>query len=352
MKLMYPLARSILFRLDPEAAHHLVEQTLARAARLSALRAAVAAAFHASAGPPVRAFGLEFPNPVGLAAGWDKDGEAWWGIAALGFGHVEVGTVTPRAQPGNPKPRVFRLVEQESLINRMGFPGKGAQWVQQQLERIPDRGDLVLGVNIGKQKTTPLEDAADDYLFLMEVFASSADYLTVNISSPNTPGLRRLQHAETLRPLLDALRQKKRDLEDDLGRRVPVLIKLSPDLDEDGIRGAVDAVVGAGMDGLIVTNTTISRPGLEGIGKAGEDGGLSGRALKELSMEVLEKVLEHLDGSLPVISAGGIMSPDDARLRLDAGACLVQLFTGLIYAGPTLVRDILGELRAEREGEC
>jgi len=339
--MIYRLARSLLFRLNPELAHGVVAGLMRHAGGLPPLRAAVAAAFRPPETAGVDAFGLHFPNPVGLAAGWDKDADAWWGISALGFGHVEVGTVTPRPQPGNPRPRVFRLPEYRSLINRMGFPGSGAGEVARNLRTAPDRGNLILGVNIGKQKTTPLEDAAGDYRMLMEVFAPLADYLAVNISSPNTPGLRKLQHRESLLPLLESLAEKKRELEDQLGRKVPLLVKLAPDLDDEGLHGAVDAVVEAGMDGLIATNTTIGRAGVEDSEIAAETGGLSGEALRNLSMKILVEILDYLDGELPVISVGGIMTAADALDRLEAGAVLVQLFTGLIYTGPGLVTEIL-----------
>lgn len=339
--MIYRLARSLLFRLNPELAHGVVAGLMARSGGFSPIRAAVKAAFPVPETQGVDAFGLHFPNPVGLAAGWDKEGEAWWGVSALGFGHVEIGTVTPKPQPGNPKPRVFRLPEHRSLINRMGFPGSGADAVARNLARVPERGDLILGVNIGKQKTTPLEEAAEDYCVLMEKFAAMADYLAVNISSPNTPGLRKLQHQESLRPLLGRVAEQKKKLQQELGRRVPLLVKVAPDLDDEGIRGAVDAIVEAGMDGIIATNTTIGRKGVEDSPLADETGGLSGEALRDLSMDFLGKVLGHLGGAIPVISVGGIMTADDALARLDAGAVLVQLFTGLIYTGPALPSAIV-----------
>lgn len=342
--MIYSLARSLLFRLNPELAHGLVAGLMAGSGALKPIRRVLAAVYRTPDHQGVDAFGLHFPNPVGLAAGWDKDGEAWWGVSALGFGHVEVGTVTPKPQPGNPKPRVFRLPQHRSLINRMGFPGSGAEVVARNLRKVPDRRDLILGVNIGKQKTTALEDAADDYCVLMEKFAPLADYLAVNISSPNTPGLRKLQHQEILKPLLGRLAEKKESLQQELGSRIPLLIKLAPDLDDEGIRGAVDTIVETGMDGVIATNTTIGRVGVEDSSLAEEEGGLSGEALREFSLEILGKILEHLDGEIPVISVGGIMKPEDALARLDAGAVMVQLYTGLIYTGPGLVSQIIRRL--------
>jgi dihydroorotate dehydrogenase len=291
----------------------------------------------------VRAFGLSFPNRVGLAAGYDKDGEGWRGLAALGFGHIEVGTVTPNPQPGNPKPRVFRLIDRRSVINRMGFPGRGADYVARRLRR-PRAPGLVLGVNIGKQKTTSLQDAADDYEDLMEVFAPLADYLAVNISSPNTPGLRQLQDPEFLGALLGRLVRKQSELADAAGYRIPVLVKLAPDLDGDQIRTVVDVIVASGLDGIIATNTTVSRETVAGHPTASEEGGLSGAALTDMSTRVITAITEHLDGAMPVIGVGGIMGPEDARAKLDAGATLVQLYTGLIYEGPGLVKRILTTL--------
>jgi dihydroorotate dehydrogenase len=338
--MLYPLSRALLFRLDPETAHALALQTIARIGSVPPLRAALAAVYSTPQYETVEAFGLSFPNRVGLAAGYDKDGEAWRGLSALGFGHIEVGTVTPGPQSGNPRPRVFRLPEQRSLINRMGFPGRGAAWVAERI-RGPRRGDLVLGVNIGKQKTTPLEEAARDYERLMEVFAPLADYLAVNISSPNTPGLRRLQEPKFLAGLLGALSTRRSELVTRLGKQIPILIKLAPDLSDDQLKVAVDAILGAGLDGVIATNTTISRAGVEGR-LAEEEGGLSGALLAERSTEVIRSIHEHSDGALPIIGVGGIMGPADARTKLDAGATLIQVYTGLIYGGPGLVGQIVG----------
>jgi len=339
----YPLARSALFKLEPETAHAVTLAAISRSGAVAPIRAALAARFCVPDAEGVEAFGVHFPNRVGLAAGYDKDGEGWRGLAALGFGHIEIGTVTPRPQPGNPKPRVFRLVDRRSVINRMGFPGRGAAYVAERLRGRRPPG-LVLGVNIGKQKTTALEDAAGDYEELMEVFAPLADYLAVNISSPNTPGLRKLQDPAFLGALLGRVAAKQHELADDAGRRTPVLVKLAPDLDSDQIRTAVDAVVGSGLDGIIATNTTISRDAVDPHPLATEDGGLSGAALTEMSTRIIATIAEHLGGSLPIIGVGGIMSAADARAKLDAGATIVQVYTGLIYEGPGLVKKILKKL--------
>ncbi len=335
----YPAFRSALFKLDPETAHGLSLQAIARAGRTPGLRTALAAAFSARGAEPVEVFGLRFPNRVGLAAGYDKDGEAWRGLACLGFGHIEVGTVTPEPQPGNPQPRVFRLVERRSLINRMGFPGRGAAYVARQL-RGREPGGPVIGVNIGKQKTTPLEDAAGDYEELVDVFAPLADYLAVNISSPNTPELRRLQEREFLGGLLGRIAARRDEASGRLGRRVPVLVKLAPDLDDAQLETAVGVIEGSGLDGIIATNTTVSRAGLDHP-LAGEAGGLSGAALTDMSTRIIARIAEQTGGATPIIGVGGIMGPDDARAKLEAGATLVQLYTGLVYEGPGLVKRIL-----------
>jgi len=338
--MLYPLSRAVLFRLEPETAHRVALEAIARAGRTPGLRSAIAARYRPRRAEPVEAFGLRFPNRVGLAAGWDKDGLAWHGLAALGFGHVEVGTVTPEPQPGNPRPRVFRLPEHRSLINRMGFPGDGAAAVAARLRGGDRPYGVVLGVNIGKQKTTPLEAAAHDYEELVDVFAPLADYLAVNISSPNTPGLRRLQERGFLEGLLGAVATRRDEVAGRTGRRVPVLVKLAPDLDGDQLRTAVDAILAAGMDGVIATNTTLSREPVAGHPRAGEEGGLSGEALTARATEVIAAIRAHAGPGLPIVGVGGIMSAGDARAKLDAGATLVQIYTGFIYAGPGLVREI------------
>jgi dihydroorotate dehydrogenase len=336
---LYPLSRALLFRLDPEVAHGLSLSAIARVGRVPGLRSIVASQFSVPDSEPVEVFGLRFPNPIGLAAGYDKDGEGWRGLACLGFGHIEVGTVTPEPQPGNPKPRVFRLVDERSVINRMGFPGLGAEYVAAQL-RGRKAGGPIIGVNIGKQKTTPLEDAADDYEQLVDIFAPLADYLAVNISSPNTPGLRKLQERGFLGALLGRVAVRRDQVTAEIGRQVPVLVKLAPDLDDKQLLRAVDVIAESGLDGIIATNTTISRDGLDHP-RAGEEGGLSGAALTDMSTRIIARIAEHTGGSIPIVGVGGVMGPEDARAKLDAGATLVQLYTGLIYEGPGLVKRIL-----------
>jgi len=335
---VYPLARSLLFRFDPETAHRMALRSMAAAGASAPLRRVVSAMYPVPDTEPVEVFGLSFANRVGLAAGYDKDGEAWRGLGALGFGHVEIGTVTPQPQPGNPSPRLFRLPEQRSLINRLGFPGKGAEYVASRLHgRHPS--PPVLGVNIGKQKSTPLDEAVHDYEVLMDVFAPLADYLAVNISSPNTPDLRRLQERAFLESLLLSLISRRGDLADRLGRRVPVLVKLAPDLTPGQLETAVGAIVDAGVDGIIATNTTVDRSGIDHP-LAAEQGGLSGAALTALSTEIIRAISRLTGGAIPIIGVGGIMSADDARAKIDAGAMLVQVYTGLIYEGPGLVGRI------------
>lgn len=341
---MYRIVRPLLFRMDPEAAHHLT-LNLVRLAGNIAPTAWLLRKIYAVPLKPVRAFGLEFPNPVGLAAGYDKDGLGWRGLACLGFGHIEVGTVTPRPQPGNPCPRIFRLVEDQGVINRMGFPGRGGDFVAAKLagKRPPN---LILGVNIGKNKDTPLERAGEDYVTLLRKFVSLADYLTVNVSSPNTLGLRRLQARDTLESLLKMLSAERQSLLKQARKdgTLPILVKLAPDLADEELNDALSAIQITGMDGVIATNTTLGREGLRSP-KAGEAGGLSGAPLTRTSRMMVEKIVKRSEGKLPVVGVGGIINPTDAQAMLDAGAVLVQIYTGMIYAGPGLARQIIRGLK-------
>lgn len=360
---MYPFLRSILFRLDPESAHRLTLQ-LMRIGGMEPVRSILRAVFSAPA-RPVHAFGLRFKNPIGLAAGYDKDALAVKGLSALGFGHLEVGTVTPRPQPGNPRPRLFRLPEEEAVINRLGFPSLGSEFVQKQLNpELRDRpfgkfirffsfagkktpsiqkpGDMILGINLGKNKATPNEQAVLDYLELLQCFAPYADYLAINISSPNTVGLRQLQGHTALESLLTQLHAQRRLEEKRLNKRLPLLVKLSPDLSEPELDDAVDVILSTHMEGIIVTNTTLARDGLGSMHR-GEAGGLSGRPLRLRSEAILDRTVKRVNGKIPIVSVGGIMNPEDARRRLGLGATLIQLYTGLIYRGPGLVKKILLE---------
>lgn len=346
---MYSRIRPLLFRLDPEQAHALTLGLVRLAGMLPPVEALLRRIYRVPT-RPVSAFGISFQNPVGLAAGYDKDGLGWRGLACLGFGHIEIGTVTPRSQPGNPKPRIFRLPEDQALINRMGFPGRGSDFVARQLQRKRPPG-LVLGINLGKNKDTPLERAAGDYLQLIDVFAPLGDYLAVNVSSPNTPGLRDLQTGQALKELLAALIARRDAIADRSGKRTPLLVKLAPDFVGSGLRAcpfeleqAIDVLLQVGLDGVILCNTTLNREKLHSSRRA-EPGGLSGRPLKKRSLEMLQQVVAQAGSRLPVISAGGIMTPDDALERLDAGASLVQVYTGLVYAGPALIQQIVVYLR-------
>lgn len=340
---MYKTLRPLIYLLTPEQAHHVTIALLQLAGNLPPTNALLRAMFRArQPGPAVNLFGLEFPNPIGMAAGYDKDGEGWRGLACLGFGHIEVGTVTPRPQPGNPAPRLFRLVEDQAVINRMGFNNRGAEHLAKRLGRKRPKG-LVLGVNIGKNKNTPLEEAHLDYLSLLRTFAPLADYLAVNISSPNTPGLRTLQNRAALENLLQPLASEKDTIARETGKCVPILVKLAPDLSDAELDDALGAISDNRMDGVIISNTTISRPTLQSRWK-GETGGLSGAPLTALSTQMVKKVTGRTQGRLPVIASGGVMCAADAKEKLQAGASLVQLYSGLIYSGPGLVQEILNAL--------
>lgn len=333
--------RGILMQMESERSHDWALRLLswAQAAGsfgLSNLRTQYAADLVPS---PVTIAGLTFPNRVGLAAGYDKNARAWKAFAALGFGHVEVGTVTPAPQPGNPQPRVFRLEEHHAVINRLGFPSEGARAVRRRLSRERPY-DMVLGVNLGRNKATPNERAADDYVSLVHTFADVADYLTVNVSSPNTPELRALQSGAALRGLLGAVREARDAVRTDATGPLPVFVKLAPDLDDADLNDALGAVVEAGIDGVIATNTTIGREGVEGHRTAGEAGGLSGSPLTVKAREMVGRIRGVVGDDLPLISVGGIMDPDEARRRRDLGADLVQLYTGVIYAGPALASAV------------
>ena len=359
---MYPFFRSLLFRLEPETAHQLTLQAIRFAGVFPPSRRLLTLLYR-SPSRPVQAFGLTFKNPIGLAAGYDKDALAIRGLAALGFGHLEVGTVTPRPQPGNPRPRVFRLPEDEAVINRMGFPSLGSEFVQKQLNpalggsavtrlirllsfarkkppRMIQKGDLSLGINIGKNKETPNEEAVLDYLELLQCFAPYADYLAINVSSPNTVGLRQLQDRAALESLLTQLHAQRQLEEKKLNKRLPLLVKLAPDLDQNELEEGVDVLLATHMDGILVTNTTIRRDGLRSPYR-GESGGLSGSPLRLRSEVVLRQVVQRVDGRIPIVSVGGIMNPEDATRRLEMGATLIQVYTGLIYHGPGLVRNLL-----------
>lgn len=322
--------RRALFLLPPEMAHACALTALrARAALLPVAPPPVAA--------PIEVMGLRFPNRVGLAAGFDKDGVCIDGLGSLGFGFVEVGTVTPRAQSGNPRPRLFRLPEHQAIINRMGFNNQGVDHLVAQLGKRRYSG--ILGINIGKNLATGLDAAAQDYLFCLERVYPYADYIAVNISSPNTPGLRELQFGTYLEDLLGQLTNRREQLAAISGRRVPLAVKIAPDMSADELRQVGEILVARGIDAVIATNTTVARDGLTDVRHATEAGGLSGAPLRERSTAVVRQLASAFGTRLPIIAVGGIGSGADAAAKLEAGAALVQIYTGFVYNGPGLVRD-------------
>lgn len=335
--LPYGLARRFLFGLDPEAAHDLTISSLARL-QDTPLRCAWS---ETRIDDPVTVAGLRFPNRIGLAAGLDKNGRCIDALGAMGFGFIEVGTVTPKPQPGNPKPRMFRLPEAGALINRMGFNNDGLAAFVANVQRAKSfrAGGGILGLNIGKNAATPIENAVDDYLIGLDGVAPHADYVAVNISSPNTKNLRALQSDEALDALLGALAARRDEIAGTLGRRVPMFVKIAPDLDEAQVDVVAATLRRHGLDGVIATNTTISRGAVQGLRHAEETGGLSGRPVAEASNRVIRRLRAALGAGFPIIGVGGVMSGDDARAKLDAGADLVQIYTGLIYRGSALVGE-------------
>jgi dihydroorotate dehydrogenase len=340
--MIYPFIRPLLFKLDPEQAHRYTLQLIRLAGNIQPINWLLRTIYSAPE-RPVKAFGMDFSNPIGLAAGYDKDGLGWRGLTCLGFGHIEIGTVTPKPQIGNPKPRIFRLPIDHALINRMGFPGLGEDFVLREINK-PRPKKIILGVNIGKNKDTPLESAETDYLELLRIFSPLADYLTVNISSPNTVGLRRLQERQALDALLGILIEEREKLTINGIKRKPLLVKLAADLTDPELDDVLEVVLSRKMDGVIATNTTTSRDGLKSM-LAAESGGLSGQPLFSHSLEMVGKIVQRTSGKLPVVGVGGIMNTTDVQKMLDAGAVLVQIYTGLIYEGPGLVSRILKELR-------
>jgi dihydroorotate dehydrogenase len=333
---VYPILRAGLFRLDAEVAHRVGMGAL-RLGERTGLLGWVAG--RPAGERPVELMGLRFPNRVGLAAGLDKEGDAVAALGAFGFGFIEIGTITPRPQPGNPRPRVFRLVDREGIINRMGFNNPGIDAAVEHVRAVRGyRG--VIGVNIGRNKDTPNERAADDYLACFRKAYAHAGYVAVNLSSPNTPGLRELQEADASARLLAVLKDEQVRLEREHGKKTPLLFKVAPDLDERSIAALSRVFLDGGLDGLIATNTTVSRAEVEGHRHAGEAGGLSGRPLKEMADRVLGAFAGHLGGRIPLVGVGGISSVEDARDKIRLGASLVQIYSSFIYRGPGLVRDL------------
>ncbi len=336
--MLYSLLRKALFSLDAETAHDL---TLTALKQLN--RGPLAHCLKSRVPPhPIEVMGIPFPNPVGLCAGLDKNGECIHGLANLGFGFIEIGTVTPRAQPGNPKPRIFRLPEQHAIINRMGFNNAGVDHLVKRVQAAEFKG--VLGINIGKNRDTPIENASDDYLICLRAVYPYASYITVNISSPNTPGLRALQHGEALESLFSTLKSAQQSLADKHQKYVPLAIKIAPDLQPQEVDTLADALRHHCIDAVIATNTTNARDGIAASRHASETGGLSGAPLTTQSTAIMRQLANRLQSDIPIIAAGGIMCGDDAREKINAGAQLVQIYSGLIYNGPSLIGDCVNAL--------
>ncbi|WP_114196045.1 quinone-dependent dihydroorotate dehydrogenase [Edaphovirga cremea] len=334
----YPLVKKALFQLDPERAHELTFRQLSRISGSPfefLIRQSVPA-------KPVSCMGLSFKNPLGLAAGLDKDGDCIDALGAMGFGFIEVGTVTPRAQPGNDKPRLFRIVEAEGLINRMGFNNHGVDNLVNNVKKSRYGG--ILGINIGKNKDTPVENGKDDYLICMDKVYPHAGYIAINISSPNTPGLRTLQYGDALDDLLAGIKNKQKALHELHGKYVPVAVKIAPDLSTEELIQIADSLVRHNIDGVIATNTTLDRKLIQGLNYCEQTGGLSGRPLQLRSTEVIRLLAQELQGRLPIIGVGGIDSLTAAREKMAAGASLIQIYSGFIFRGPRLIKDIVNYL--------
>ncbi|WP_448250322.1 quinone-dependent dihydroorotate dehydrogenase [Thalassotalea agariperforans] len=335
---MYPLIRKIFFQCDPEKIHEFTIKSLKN------LGGTPLKWMYKGKVPnkPVEVMGITFPNPVGLAAGLDKNGECINAFDAMGFGFVEIGTVTPRPQPGNEKPRIFRLPEANAVINRMGFNNKGVDYLIEQVRQANFKG--VLGINIGKNKDTPEENAKDDYITCMKKVYNYASYITINISSPNTPGLRNLQYGDSLNALLAAIKAEQKALAQQYNKYVPVAVKIAPDLTEEEVNGIAQCLIENEIDGVIATNTTLARDQVAHLEHGNEMGGLSGQPVREQSTIVIGLLAKALAGKMPIIGVGGIDSAESAQEKIAAGASLVQVYTGFIYQGPDLVRDIVTAL--------
>ncbi|MEW6992401.1 quinone-dependent dihydroorotate dehydrogenase [Colwelliaceae bacterium 6441] len=336
--MFYSAIRKVFFKFDPETIHELTIKSLKKTGATPLNFAYKQTVMN----KPVNVMGINFPNPCGLAAGLDKNGECIRAFDDMGFGFVEVGTVTPRPQPGNEKPRIFRLPEANAVINRMGFNNKGVDYLVDQVRKANFNG--VLGINIGKNKDTPDENAKDDYIHCMRKVYNFATYITVNISSPNTPGLRSLQYGEALDDLLLSLKEEQKSLAEKFNKYVPIAVKIAPDLSESEVQSIAQSLIKNNMDGVIATNTTLSREGVENLEHGNEQGGLSGQPVKDKSTQVIKLLAKALEGKLPIIGVGGIASGEDAKEKIAAGAQLVQVYTGFIYQGPELVKDIVKAL--------
>lgn len=330
------LVRPCIFKLDPEQAHNLIMGGMKLCGKNSLLTSLIAQKVEAR---PCRVMGIDFPNPVGLAAGLDKDGEAIDAFAALGFGFIEVGTVTPKPQPGNDKPRLFRVIPAEGIINRMGFNNKGVDNLIENIKKSNYKG--VLGINIGKNKVTPIENSVDDYLYCLDRVYQYASYVTINISSPNTPNLRSLQLGSALEELVKALKTRQEELSKLHNKYVPIAIKIAPDLTDEELANICRIFLENKVDGIIATNTTLDREMIRDMPHVTEAGGLSGRPEFEKSTEVLKKINQIIAGRIPIIGVGGIDSPLAARAKLNNGAELIQIYSGFIFKGPKLIQEIV-----------
>ncbi|MGN1392966.1 MAG: quinone-dependent dihydroorotate dehydrogenase [Succinivibrionaceae bacterium] len=328
--------RPLIFKLNPEIAHNLIMKSMHIASGYAFATKLISQKVEQR---PCRVMGIDFPNPVGLAAGLDKDGEAIDAFAALGFGFIEVGTVTPKPQPGNDKPRLFRVIPAEGIINRMGFNNKGVDNLIENIKKSRYKG--VLGINIGKNKVTPLEDSVNDYLYCLDKVYNYASYVTVNISSPNTPNLRKLQLGSALEELVVALKKRQSELSKQYNKYVPIAIKIAPDLNDEEIKNICDIFIRNKVDGIIATNTTLDREMINDMPHVTEAGGLSGRPVFEKSTEVLKKINNIIDGRIPIIGVGGIDSPLSAKLKFENGASLIQIYSSFIYKGPEIIKEIV-----------
>jgi len=336
--MLYPLIKNFLFRIDEEVAHNLSMTALGLLTK-----SRVISRERNFVEDPIDLFGLEFPNRIGLAAGFDKDGSHLNALQALGFGFLEIGTVTPKPQPGNPRPRLFRLIHDEAIINRMGFNNKGIESLKKQLTAFKRK--VILGINIGKNASTPIECAAEDYLICLREMYIQGDYFTLNISSPNTQGLRNLQTKEALDQLLQKITEEREKLTEKTQIKKPLLVKIAPDIDTDEVKRIVDSLRRFGINGVIATNTTISRPSYFSAQAQSLSGGLSGKPLREKSNAVIQTIYEHCHGELPIIAVGGITKPEHATEKLRLGASLVQIYSGLIFYGPKLIKDSAREVK-------
>lgn len=332
---IYALLRPLLFKLDPEIAHYLTLELLSLS-----YKTGISGIYRATGhNKPVKVMGLEFKNPLGLAAGLDKNGDHIAGLADLGFGFIEIGTVTPKSQPGNPKPRLFRLVEQQAIINRMGFNNKGIEYLLDRLQASKQNG--IIGINIGKNAATEITNAVEDYLIGLQQSYLAASYITINISSPNTKNLRQLQQANEIKQLLHCLKEEQLKLQKVYGKYTPIAVKIAPDLNAIEVEQIANILLAFEIDGVIATNTSLDRDSIKGHRLADEIGGLSGAPIKNAATQIVKNLAYHLQGKIPIIAVGGILSAANAQEKIQAGASLVQIYSGLIYKGPKLIKEIL-----------